>query len=77
MTSRSPRPTLRKWLVHGTVDPAVLPQVIEELREIVGALETGAPISAIPEIPVPPRPARGAFSPRRDQEQTFDDEIPF
>jgi hypothetical protein len=68
---------LQKWLAHGTFDPEVLPQVIEELREIAGALETGAPISAIPEIPVPPRPTRRAFSRRRDREQTFDDEIPF
>jgi hypothetical protein len=68
---------LQNWLVHGTFDPEVLPQVIEELREIVAALETGAPIPAIPEIPLPPRPTRRGFSRRRDQEQTFDDEIPF
>ena len=68
---------LQKWLAHGTFDPEVLPQVIEQLREIAGALKTGAPILAIPEIPVPPRPTDRAFSRRRDQEQTFDDEIPF
>jgi hypothetical protein len=68
---------LQKWLAHGTFDPEVLPQVIEELRGIAVAVETGAPISAIPEIPLPPRPTRRAFSQPRDQEQTFDDEIPF
>jgi hypothetical protein len=68
---------LQKWLAHGTFDPEVLPQVIEELREIAGALESGAPIPAITEIPVPPRPTRRAFSRQRDQEETFDDEIPF
>jgi hypothetical protein len=68
---------LQKWLAHGTFGPEVLPQVIEELREIAGALETGAPIPAIPEIPLPPRHTRRAFPRRRDQEETFDDEIPF
>jgi hypothetical protein len=68
---------LQKWLAHGTFDPEVLPQVIEELREIAGALESGAPIPAITEIPVPPRPTRRAFSRQRDQEESFDDEIPF
>jgi hypothetical protein len=64
-------------LVHGTFDPEVLPQVIEELREIAGALETGGPITPIPEIPLPPQSTRHRLSRRRDQEQTFDDEIPF
>jgi hypothetical protein len=68
---------LQKWLAHGTFDPEVLPHVIEELREIAGALESGAPIPAITEIPVPPRPTRRAFSRQRDQKETFDDEIPF
>ena len=68
---------LQKWLAHGRLDPEVLPQVIEELRGIAVAVETGAPISAIPEIPLPPRPTRRAFSQPRDQEQTFDDDIPF
>ena len=55
----------------------VLPQVIEELRQIAEALNTGAPISPIPAIPLPPCPTRHAFSRRSDQERTFDDEIPF
>ena len=46
------------------------------MREIAEALDTGAPISPIPAIPIPPRPTRHAFSRRRDQERTFDDEIP-
>jgi len=68
---------LQRWLAQGTVAPEVLPRVIEELREIAEALDTGAPISPIPAIPVPPRPMRHAFLRRRDQERTFDDEIPF
>ena len=69
---------LQKWLAHGTFDPEVLPQVSEELRAIAQALDTGAPISAIPEIPVPPRPRRRAFSRRDNQDAPFDDDgIPF
>jgi hypothetical protein len=68
---------LQKWLAQGTVAPEVLPQVIEELRQIAEALNTGAPISPIPAIPLPPCPTRHAFSRRGDQERTFDDDIPF
>jgi hypothetical protein len=32
---------------------------------------------SLTEIPVPPRPTRREFSRQRDQEETFDDEIPF
>ena len=39
---------LQKWLAHGSIDPEVLPQVREELREIAAALDTGAPIDPIP-----------------------------
>ena len=35
---------LQKWLAQGAVAPDVLPQVIEELQRISGALNTGAPI---------------------------------
>ena len=67
---------LQTWLSQGTVDPEVLPQVSEELRDIAKALDTHAPILPIPEIPLPPRQTRPASSRRRDQEWT-DDEIPF
>ena len=69
---------LQRWLAHGSIDPEVLPQVREELREIATALDTGASISPVPAIPVPPRATRRGLSRRGDQERTFDDdEIPF
>ena len=69
---------LQQWLAHGSINPEVLPQVREELWEIAKALDTGAPISPVPAIPVPPRPPHHAVSRRGDQERTFDDdEIPF
>ena len=69
---------LQQWLAHGSIDPGVLPQVREELREIAKALDTGAPISPIPAIPSPPRPTRRDLSRRGDQERALDDEeIPF
>jgi hypothetical protein len=69
---------LQRWIAHGTFDPEVLPQVSEELREIAQALDTGAPISSVPAIPVSRRPTREAFSRRDNQEPEFgDDEIPF
>jgi hypothetical protein len=69
---------LQQWLAHGSIDPEVLPQLREELREIAKALDTGAPISAMPAIPVPPRPTRRSLSRRGSQERAFhDDEIPF
>jgi hypothetical protein len=67
---------LQKWLAQGRVSE-VLPQVIVELREIAEALDTGAPISPITAIPLPPRPTRRAFSLRDDPEPALDDEIPF
>jgi hypothetical protein len=67
---------LEQWLSHGGVDPEVLPQVSEELRDIAQALDAHAPILPFPGIPLPPRKTRPAFSRRRDQEPT-DDEIPF
>ncbi len=68
---------LQKWLAQGTVAPGAQPQVSEELREIAKALDTGAPFSPIPAIPLPPRRSRPAFSRRGDDEPTVDDEIPF
>jgi hypothetical protein len=68
---------LKAWLAQGTVAPEVLPQVIQELREIAEALETGAPVSPIPAIPHSPRPARHTLSRRGNWECPSDDEIPF
>ena len=69
---------LQQWLVHGSIDPEVLPQVREALRAIANALDTGAPISPIPAIPPPPRPTRRDWSRRGDRQRAYDDEeIPF
>ena len=69
---------LQKWLAHGSIDPEVLPQVREELAAIMAALDTRAPISPIPAIPLPPSPARPNFSRRGSLDRTVDDdEIPF
>jgi len=69
---------LQQWLAHGSIDPEVLPQVREELAEIMAALDTRAPISPIPPIPLPPRQARPHFSRRGSLDRTVDDdEIPF
>jgi hypothetical protein len=46
---------LEKWLVHGRVDREIMAQVGGELREIAQALDSGAPISPVPGIPLPPR----------------------
>jgi hypothetical protein len=66
---------LQRWISHETLDPEVLPQVAAELREIAGALDTGAVIAAVPGIPLPSElPA----APRRDADaRTYDDDIPF
>ena len=55
---------LERWIAHGSIDPEVLPQLCEELREIASALETGAPLSSVPAIPVPPAPMRRPVSQR-------------
>lgn len=69
---------LQRWLAHGSIDAEVLAHVREELREIANALDTGAPISPMSEIPLPPQPRRRGLSRQRDREPTFDDdEIPF
>ena len=68
---------LQKWLAQGTMDRDILPQVSEELREIAQALDTGAPVSPMPAIPLPPRHIRRARSRQDDLEPAFDDDIPF
>jgi len=50
----------------------------DALAAIMAALDTRAPISPIPAIPLPRRPARPHFSRRSSLDRTFDDdEIPF
>lgn len=70
---------LESWLQHGTIAPEVLGRVREELREIADALDRGASIPQMPEIPLPPD--RGRSAPRRRAgERAFDDdddELPF
>lgn len=66
---------LEAWLAHGTVGSEVLAQLIRELREIAHALETGKPISPMPEIPQAPGPPRDGLL--RDRPADFDDDIPF
>jgi hypothetical protein len=68
---------LQKWRAHGSIDPEVMPQISAELREIASAIDTGALILQVPEIPRPPRQARSALSERDDLELTCDDDIPF
>lgn len=69
---------LQQWLVHGSIDPEVLPQIGEELRAIAKALDTGASISPISAIPPPPKLTRRDSSWRDDPARAFDDEdIPF
>lgn len=68
---------LEGWLAHGLVVPEVLPKVIQELREIAEALETGASVSPIPAIPQPPRRGHHALPRRGVREYQSDDDIPF
>ena len=69
---------LQQWLAHRSIDPDVLPQVREELLEIVKALETGQSMSPIPAVPLPPRQTCRGLSRRGDRKGAFDDEeIPF
>jgi hypothetical protein len=67
---------LQKWLGHGSIDPEVLPQVRDELAAITAALDTRAPISPIPALPLPSRPPRSHFSRRGSLDRTFDDDDP-
>lgn len=61
---------LQKWLVHGTLAPQVLARVSEELRDVAKALDTGAPISPMPGIPVPPRTTKQCGSGARSTTRT-------
>jgi hypothetical protein len=69
---------LQRWLARGNVGPVLLAEVGGELREIADALDAGAVIPQMPEIPTPPRetpavsPQRGRHAPTFD-----DDDIPF
>jgi hypothetical protein len=67
---------LETWLVEREIAPEVMPQVIEELRETLQALESGGDVSRKSEIPLPPPNAGlGAYS--RGKEPESDEEIPF
>ncbi|HEY6361294.1 MAG TPA: hypothetical protein VIX63_09325 [Vicinamibacterales bacterium] len=73
---------LEKWRAHGSIDPDVMQQISAELREIAGAIDTGAVVSQVPEIPVPPRqpgPAKIAAkkSTMTGYDGIADDDIPF
>ena len=69
---------LERWIAHGSIDPDVLPQPCEELREIASALETGAPLSSVPAIRFRTRRCRRPESQRRDRASSFDEgDIPF
>ena len=69
---------LQQWLAQDSIDPEILPQVREELRQIANALNTGEPISPIPAIPLPPCSHRHPVSRRGSPYRTVDDdEIPF
>ena len=67
---------LQKWIAEGTVPQEVLSEVSDDLRDAAVALDTGATVSAIPSISLPPQ--RHATSSRRHSpESLMDDEIPF
>ena len=69
---------LQQWVVHGSIDPTLLPEIREELQAIATALETGDWISPVPAIPLPPQQRRRDVSRQGGQERAFDDEdIPF
>lgn len=53
-------------LAHGAVGPAVLTEVVQQLRKITDVLETGAPIFQVPANSQSPRPTREAL-PRPSQ----------
>jgi hypothetical protein len=69
---------LQYWLSHGSIDPRVLGEVRDELKDIAKALDAGEPISPFPAISLPPRPT-GRCSPPRDRRESAldDEEIPF
>jgi hypothetical protein len=67
---------LQEWVGQEALDQDVLPQVAAELRQIAGALDTGAAIPEVPGIPLPRE--RSVPLPRRDTDACgFDDDIPF
>ena len=69
---------LRQWLECGTVDPEVQRQLAGELREIADALDRGAPVPEVSEIPIPPPEARTASPRPRGRARMFDDDdVPF
>jgi hypothetical protein len=68
---------LDKWRAHGSIDRDLMQQISAELREIAGAIDTGAVVSQVPEIPVPPRRPGPAKSRHKGREVTCHDDIPY
>lgn len=69
---------LHRWVVHGSIDAGLLPEIREELQAIATALETGDPITPVPAIPLPPQQRHAGVSRQGTHERAFDDEdIPF
>lgn len=68
---------LATWRAHGSIDSDVMQQISTELREIAGAIDTGALPSQVPEIPVPPRRPGPAESRQKGREITCLDDIPY
>ena len=64
---------LARWLQHGTIPPAVLAEVRDELRDIAHALDTGVPVPELPAISLPPDRGRAAPG-RRGRGRQFGDE---
>jgi hypothetical protein len=68
---------LQVWLAEGMVAPEVLPQVVQELREIAEDLETGELVWPAPAISLPPRPPRHASSRKAERNLKSEHKIPF
>jgi hypothetical protein len=66
---------LQAWPAEGMVAPEVLPQVVQELREVAEDLESGVPVWPAPAISLPPRPPRHALSRKADRERKCERKI--
>ena len=67
---------LQAWLAEGMVAPEVLPQVVQELREIAEDLETGRPVWPAPATSHPP-PPRHALARKAHRKRKSEGKIPF
>jgi hypothetical protein len=66
---------LHKWRAHGFIDRDVMQRISAELREIAGAIDTGALVAEVPDIPLPPRRPGPVNSRRKSRELTWDDDV--